>query len=105
MAQVQVKYSIVNYIRSLNVVKSIQTSNSINMITLGLEAIIQYYLVMTCIKKIISIICNIKELKWVDSAGDYFYWPVETKDAGIESGKATSNSNAEVILKSTASIV
>ena len=105
MAQVQVKYSIVNYIRSLNVVKSIQTSNSINMITLGLEAIIQYYLVMTCIKKIISIICNIKELKWVDSAGDYFYWPVETKDAGIESGKATSNSNAEVILKATASIV
>jgi hypothetical protein len=75
------------------------------MITLGLEAIIQYYLVMTCIKKIISIICNIKELKWVDSAGDYFYWPVETKDAGIESGKATSNSNAEVILKATASIV
>jgi hypothetical protein len=105
VAQVQVKYSIVNYIRSLNVVKSIQTSNSINMITLGLEAIIQYYLVMTCIKKIISIICNIKELKWVDSAGDYFYWPVETKDAGIESGKATSNSNAEVILKATASIV
>jgi hypothetical protein len=105
VAQVQVKYSIVNYIRSLNVVKSIQTSNSINMITLGLEAIIQYYLVMTCIKKIVSIICNIKELKWVDSAGDYFYWPVETKDAGIESGKATSNSNAEVILKATASIV
>jgi hypothetical protein len=105
VAQVQVKYSIVNYIRSLNVVKSIQTSNSINMITLGLEAIIQYYLVMTCIKKIISIICNIKELKWVDSAGDYFYWPVKTKDAGIESGKATSNSNAEVILKATASIV
>jgi hypothetical protein len=105
VAQVQIKYCIVNYIRSLNVVKSIQTSNSINMITLGLEAIIQYYLVMTCIKKIISIICNIKELKWVDSAGDYFYWPVETKDAGIESGKATSNSNAEVILKATASIV
>ena len=94
-----------NYIRSLNVVKSIQTSNSINMITLGLEAIIQYYLVMTCIKKIISIICNIKELKWVDSAGDYFYRSVEAKYAGIESGKATSNSNAETILMATASIV
>jgi hypothetical protein len=48
---------------------------------------------MTCIEKgSISIICNIEEPKWVDSAGDYFYWPVESKDSGIESGKATSNS-------------
>jgi hypothetical protein len=45
------------------------------------------------------------ELKWVDSAGDYFYWLVEAKDAGIESGGAISNSNAETILKATASIV
>ena len=61
---------------------------------------------MTCIEKgSIAIICNIKELKWVDSAGDYFYWSVEAKDAGIESGKATSNSNAETILMATASIV
>jgi hypothetical protein len=61
---------------------------------------------MTCIEKgSISIICNIKELKWIDSAGDYFYRPVEAKDAGIESGKATSNSNAETILMAIASIV
>jgi hypothetical protein len=61
---------------------------------------------MTCIEKgSISIICNIKELKWVDSAVDYFYRPVEAKDAGIESGKATSNSNAETILMAIASIV
>jgi hypothetical protein len=31
--------------------------------------------------------------------------PVEAKDAGIESGKATSNSNAETILMAIASIV
>ena len=43
---------------------------------------------MTCIEKgIISIWYNIQELKWVDSAGDYFYNPVEAKDASIESGK------------------
>lgn len=43
---------------------------------------------MTSIEKgSISIICNIKERKWADSAGDYFYWPVEAKDAGIEGGK------------------
>lgn len=43
---------------------------------------------MTCIEKgSISIRYIIKELKWVDSAGDYFYRPVEAKDAGIESGK------------------
>jgi hypothetical protein len=60
---------------------------------------------MTCIEKgSISIICNIKELKWVDSAGDYFYCPVEAKDSGIESGKATSYSNAEIILMATASL-
>jgi hypothetical protein len=60
---------------------------------------------MTCIEKgSISIICNIKELKWVDSAGDYFYCPVEAKDSGIESGKATSNSNADIILMATASL-
>jgi hypothetical protein len=61
---------------------------------------------MTCIETgSISIICNIKELNWVDSAGDYLYRPVEAKDAGIESGKATSNSNAETILMAIASIV
>ena len=61
---------------------------------------------MTCIEKgSISILCNIKELRWVDSAEDYFYRPVEAKDAGIENGKAISNSNAETILMATASIV
>ncbi|MDW0176908.1 MAG: hypothetical protein QOK58_11735 [Nitrososphaeraceae archaeon] len=61
---------------------------------------------MTCIEKgSISIICNIKELKWVDSAGDYFYRSVEAKYARIKRGKATSNSNAETILMATASIV
>ena len=60
---------------------------------------------MMCIEKgSISITCNIKELKWVDSAEDYFYRPVEAKDAGIESGKATSNSNAETILMATAQL-
>jgi hypothetical protein len=61
---------------------------------------------MTCIEKgSITRLCNIKELKWVDSAGDYFYRSVEAKYAGIESGKATSNSNSETILMATASIV
>jgi hypothetical protein len=61
---------------------------------------------MTCIEKgSISRLYNIKELKWVDSAGDYFYRSVEAKYAGIENGKATSNSNAEIILMATASIV
>ena len=53
---------------------------------------------MTCIEKGSSaIICNIKELKGVDSAVDYFYRSAKAKYAGIESGKATSNSNAETI--------
>lgn len=61
---------------------------------------------MTCIEKgSISRLCNIKELKGVDSAVDYFYRSVKAKYAGIESGKATSNSNAETILMATASIV